>query len=60
MEIIAPSDFDEFFGEVGAFLDGRTLDEETIGPVMEIAGRYDLEMRPESAPELCEEYGLRM
>jgi quercetin dioxygenase-like cupin family protein len=60
LEIIAPSGFDEFFGEVGSVLDGRTLDEETIGPVMAIAGRYDLEMRPESAPELCEKYGLRM
>ncbi|WP_277552727.1 cupin domain-containing protein [Halobaculum limi] len=60
LEIIGSSDFDDFFGELAEQMDGRELNEETVPILMEVSARYDLEMNPESVPELCEKYGLRM
>lgn len=56
LEIISPAGFEQFFREVVA-LGGVT----TIAPqaFIDLCGRYELEMQPDSVPGLVERFGLR-
>lgn len=60
LEVIAPGGFAGYFEEVAAAFDERPPDETAMTRVAEIAADYDLEMDPDSVPELVEEYGLSM
>lgn len=57
LEIISPAGFEKFFKEVDA-PGGVT----SIAPqsFMDLCGRYQLEMQPESVPGLVERFGLRI
>jgi quercetin dioxygenase-like cupin family protein len=56
LEIISPAGFERFFAEL-ADLGGVTqVEPHTLG---ELAGRYELEMNPDSVPELLERFDLR-
>ena len=55
LEIISPGGFEHFFDELGDLVAAPEPDLAAIG---ELSARYGLEMRPETVPELCREYGL--
>jgi mannose-6-phosphate isomerase-like protein (cupin superfamily) len=55
LEIISPGGFEHFFDELGTKMASPDFDpEELVG----IAGRYGLEVDPESIPRICAEHGL--
>ncbi len=56
LEIIAPSGFEHFFRELVALGGALEADPEELAA---LNGRYGLEMRPETFPELLERFGLR-
>jgi mannose-6-phosphate isomerase-like protein (cupin superfamily) len=57
LEIIAPAGFEHYFAELAAMGGGAAADPQALG---ELAGRYQLEMAPESIPGLLERFDLRM
>jgi mannose-6-phosphate isomerase-like protein (cupin superfamily) len=56
LEIIAPAGFEKYFAELGALLAGGEV---TPDQMVEAAGRYGLEAKPETLPDLCAEYDLK-
>lgn len=60
LEIIAPGDMASYFPDVAGLMGDEMPDEATIGRILEIAGAYGIEMRPESIPELCERHDLSL
>ena len=57
LEIISPAGFEGFFAELDAIggVTGASPD-----TVTELCRRYELEMRPETVPELIERFGVRI
>ena len=58
LEIISPAGFERYFDEL-VDMGGSTggIDPQKLG---ELAARYELEVRPETIPELLERFDLRM
>jgi quercetin dioxygenase-like cupin family protein len=56
LEVISPAGFERFFAEV-AGLGGVTLIPQDL--FSDLCARYELEMSPESVPELVQEFDLR-
>jgi mannose-6-phosphate isomerase-like protein (cupin superfamily) len=57
LEIIAPAGFEHFFKQLVALGDAVDPDPAALD---ELAARYELEMKPESIPELLERFDLRI
>ena len=57
LEIIAPAGFEHFFEELVALGGAVEADPEKLAA---LSARYELEMRPESVPELLERFALRL
>src|SRR6266700_2474254 len=57
LEIISPAGFEQFFRELDALGGAMSADPEEVG---RLCGRYALEMRPDSVPELVQRFGLRV
>jgi mannose-6-phosphate isomerase-like protein (cupin superfamily) len=57
LEIISPAGFEDFFRELDGLGGAIEADPEALA---QLNGRYGLEMRPESVPELLERFGLRV
>jgi mannose-6-phosphate isomerase-like protein (cupin superfamily) len=57
LEIIAPAGFEHFFDELVAMGGAAQADPEDMGA---LCARYELEMQPESVPELLERFDLRI
>jgi mannose-6-phosphate isomerase-like protein (cupin superfamily) len=57
LEIIAPAGFEGFFRELDALGGALEADPDELAA---LNGRYDLEMEPESVPELLERFDLRI
>ena len=57
LEIISPAGFERYFDELVELGGGAQAGPEALA---ELCGRYELEMRPESIPELLERFDLRM
>lgn len=55
LELIAPGGFEKYFDELVDMLAQGPPDFEAIA---RLAGRYGLELKPESIPELCERFGV--
>jgi mannose-6-phosphate isomerase-like protein (cupin superfamily) len=55
LEIISPGGFEHFFDELGALTAAPDFSMEQLPP---LAGRYGLEVNPDSVPGLCAEHGL--
>ena len=55
LEMISPAGFEQFFAELAPLASGGAPDPEAFG---ELCGRYELEMQPESLPELCSRFGV--
>ena len=55
LEIIAPAGFERFFRELDGLGGAIKADPDELAALNE---RYGLEMKPETVPELCREYGL--
>ncbi len=56
LEIISPAGFERFFGELVELGGVTALDPQIFG---ELCGRYELEMNPDSVPELLRRFNLR-
>jgi mannose-6-phosphate isomerase-like protein (cupin superfamily) len=55
LEIISPGGFEHFFDQLADAMAGPDFDPaELVG----FAGRYGLEVKPETVPGICEEHGL--
>jgi mannose-6-phosphate isomerase-like protein (cupin superfamily) len=57
LEMISPAGFEHFFRELDALGGALKADPEAL---TQLNGRYGLDMRPESVPELLERFGLRI
>jgi mannose-6-phosphate isomerase-like protein (cupin superfamily) len=57
LEIISPAGFEHFFAELAAMGGVLEAEEEALAQLNE---RYDLQMQPETVPELLERFGLRL
>jgi mannose-6-phosphate isomerase-like protein (cupin superfamily) len=57
LEIISPAGFERFFQEL---VDLGGIAQATPEAFVELTGRYGLEVRPDTIPELLERFGLRM
>ena len=57
LEIISPAGFERFFGELVDIGGSAQADPEQLAA---LCGRYELEMQPETLPELLERFNLRM
>lgn len=57
LEFISPAGFERFFAELAALGGAAAAKPEQL---IELAARYELEMRPESIPELLERFDLRI
>jgi mannose-6-phosphate isomerase-like protein (cupin superfamily) len=57
LEIISPAGFERFFQEL---VDMGGVTEASPEALAQLSGRYGLEMRPETVPELLERFGLRI
>ena len=55
LEIISPAGFEQFVAELAALAADGAPDAEAFG---ELCGRYALDMRPETLPELCSRFGV--
>ena len=55
LEIISPAGFEKFFEELSDLGGVTNVDEQTL---TELCRRYELEMRPETVPDLLERFGL--
>ncbi len=56
LELISPAGFERFFGELIDLGGIIGADEQTLA---ELCARYELEMRPDSVPDLLERFDLR-
>ena len=56
IEIISPAGFENFFRELAEVY--ATDGEPDLARVVDLCGRYALEMDPESVPGLCKRFGL--
>jgi quercetin dioxygenase-like cupin family protein len=56
LEIISPAGFERFFGELVDLGGVTQADPETLA---ELCARYELEMRPDTVPELLQRFNLR-
>ena len=56
LEIIAPAGFEQFFAELVDLGGAAEADPEQMG---ELCARYELEMDPDSVPDLIERFGVR-
>lgn len=56
LEIISPAGFEQFFAELVDLGGVTQADPQTLGA---LCARYELEMAPESVPELIERFGLQ-
>ena len=57
LEIISPAGFEDFFRELDGLGGAIAADPEELA---HLNGRYGLEMRPETVPELLERFGLQI
>jgi mannose-6-phosphate isomerase-like protein (cupin superfamily) len=57
LEIISPAGFEDFFRELDGLGGAIAADPEDLAA---LNGRYGLEMRPETVPELLERFGLEI
>ena len=57
LEIISPAGFEDFFRELDGLGGALAADPEDLA---QLNGRYGLEMRPETVPELLERFGLEI
>ena len=57
LEIISPAGFEQYFAELVDLGGPRAMTPEQLG---EVCARYELEMRPETIPELVQRFDLRM
>jgi mannose-6-phosphate isomerase-like protein (cupin superfamily) len=57
LEIISPAGFERFFDELVDLGGSAQAEPEQL---MELCASYELEMKPESVPELLERFGLRL
>lgn len=57
LEIISPAGFEDFFRELDGLGGAIAANPEDLA---QLNGRYGLEMRPETVPELLERFGLRL
>jgi mannose-6-phosphate isomerase-like protein (cupin superfamily) len=57
LEIISPAGFERFFDELVEMGGAAQADPEAMAA---LCGRYELDMQPESVPELLERFDLRM
>jgi mannose-6-phosphate isomerase-like protein (cupin superfamily) len=57
LEIISPVGFERFFAELAAMGGAAGAGEDALA---ELSQRYELEMRPETVPELIERFGVRL
>ena len=57
LEIIAPAGFEHFFGEL---VDMGGVTQASPEELAALCGRYELDMQPETFPELLERFDLRM
>jgi len=55
LEIISPAGFERFFAELAPLAVDGAPDPEAFG---QLCGRYALDMRPETLPELCSRFGV--
>ena len=55
LEIISPGGFERYFDEMASLVSRPDLDPAQLG---ELGARYGLELKPETVPQLCAEYGL--
>jgi mannose-6-phosphate isomerase-like protein (cupin superfamily) len=55
LEIISPGGFEHCFDEMAAAMASPDFDPQQMA---EVAGRYGLELQPDSIPALCAEHGL--
>jgi hypothetical protein len=55
LEIVSPGGFEHCFDEMAGAMASPDFDPQQMA---EIAGRYGLELQPESIPALCAEHGL--
>ena len=55
LEIISPGGFENYFDEMASLVSRPDLDPAQLG---ELGARYGLELKPETVPQLCAEYGL--
>lgn len=53
IEVISPGGFEDFFREITAVWGQNE-------PLLAVAAKYDLDMRLESVPELCQRFGLNV
>ena len=60
LEIIAPSEFSEFFEEIAPLMPLDPTDEEGVSQFLTIGERYGFEADLESIPTLCEQYELQI
>jgi quercetin dioxygenase-like cupin family protein len=56
LEIISPAGFEQFFAEL---VDLGGVTQASPDTFAELCGRYELEMNPDSVPELLDRFGLR-
>ena len=57
LEIISPAGFEDFFRELDGMGGAIAADPDELA---QLNGRYGLEMRPDTVPELLERFGLRL
>jgi mannose-6-phosphate isomerase-like protein (cupin superfamily) len=57
LEIISPAGFERFFAELDAMGGAIASDPDAVAA---LSGRYGLEMRPDSVPELIARFGVRI
>jgi mannose-6-phosphate isomerase-like protein (cupin superfamily) len=57
LEVISPAGFERFFDELVEMGGAAAADPQEMAA---LCGRYELEMQPESVPELLERFDLRM
>lgn len=57
LEVISPAGFEHYFAELAAIIGAGEVDPEKL---IELSARYELEMQPESIPELLERFDLRI
>jgi mannose-6-phosphate isomerase-like protein (cupin superfamily) len=55
LEIISPGGFEHYFDELGDLVASPEPD---LAAMEELNARYGIEMKPETVPEICAEYGL--
>jgi mannose-6-phosphate isomerase-like protein (cupin superfamily) len=57
LEVISPAGFEHYFAELAAIIGTGGVDPEKL---MELSARYELEMQPQSIPELLERFDLQI